>query len=174
MYVEQKILHKCNNDLDNIKLTDDDDTIKNSRYRSIMQYENVRADWSKPQRIPPIRAAINSRYKSKKNINTCNISKSINLSREHNNKERPVPYRGGSPPPIRSYICNKKMTPKVCSKCERNYLSDLNLPEQRCPYCKTVNDNIEIVIDSSVEDGVFSITQEEEEHAILIQKKWRI
>ena len=169
-----KILHKRNNDLDNIKQTDDNDHVKKSRYRSIMQYENVRADWSKPKRFPKIRTTINSRYKSKNNItSTHNISKNINLSREHNNKERPVPYRGGSPPPIRSYICNKKMTPKVCSKCERSYLSDLNLPQQRCPYCKTVNDNVEIVIDSNVENGVFSITREEEDHAILIQKKWR-
>lgn len=169
-----KILSKRNNELDNIKNLDSNETANNSRYRNIMQYENNRGDWSKARQLPRLWNSSKPKQKpGNMSMEISSTSRNINLSTEHNSKDRPVPYRGGSPAPIRSYICNKKMTPKECNKCERSYLSDINCFEDRCPYCKTLNDNVEIVIDSNVNKGVFSITREQEAYAMIIQKKWR-
>lgn len=104
-----------------------------------------------------------------------NIAREINISSEHNCRKRPIPYRGTSPPPARANISNKKMTPKICERCKRNYLLDVNSNDQRCPYCKTKpEDVIEIVIDKNINNKFFSdVKKNQNEHVKYIQKMWR-
>ena len=100
--------------------------------------------------------------------------KRLSISAHHNCIERPIPYRGNSPPPTRSNISNKKMTPKTCKKCERNYLLDINDKNQCCPYCKTRNEDISIIVDNfyDVEKGLSPVNKMEK-YANCIQKHWR-
>lgn len=108
-----------------------------------------------------------------------NIPRRLSLSAEHNCKNRPIPYRGISPPPTRPNICNKKMTPKTCKQCKRSYLLDINNKDQRCPYCKTFQeeDLIELIINkndnTSSKCDSLSPRSNTEEYASYIQKIWR-
>lgn len=91
---------------------------------------------------------------------------------------RSIPYRGISPPPCRpTTISNKKMTPHKCMKCSRSYLLDVNDREQKCPHCKTIqNDNeIEFIINNSKfkRDKSLSPKSKIEEYANHIQRIWR-
>jgi len=109
-----------------------------------------------------------------------NMPRRLSLSAEHNCKNRPIPYRGISPPPTRPNICNKKMTPKTCKQCKRSYLLDINNKDQRCPYCKTLQeeDLIELIIDKNINNisnkyDSLSPTSDIGEYASYIQKIWR-
>lgn len=113
-------------------------------------------------------------------VSANNMPKRLSLSAEHNCKNRPIPYRGISPPPTRPNICNKKMTPKTCKRCQRSYLLDISNKDQHCPYCKAPqeDDLIELIIDknisnSSYKNNVLSPKSEIEEYANYIQKVWR-
>lgn len=102
--------------------------------------------------------------------------KRLSISAIHNSIDRPIPYRGNSPPLSRSNISNKKMTPKVCIKCNRNYLYDINSINQCCPYCKTLQENIKYKNYTSINqvDIENGINEKDIEKCVnCIQKRWR-
>lgn len=138
---------------------------------------------------------IDETFKNKKSVdykdnkNNCKLSnKRLSIAAQHNLMDRQIPYRGNSPPPSRSNICNKKMTPKTCNVCQRNFLLELDNKDQRCPYCKSnINttdyneksnentNNIDCKIDMDIDCEMgLSPQRQIERYANCIQKKWRI
>tara|TARA_Y100000591_G_scaffold269505_1_gene244041 strand:- start:3803 stop:4999 length:1197 start_codon:yes stop_codon:yes gene_type:complete len=107
------------------------------------------------------------------------IARRLSLSAQHNSSTRPVPYRGTSPPPVRSNIVNKKLRPYTCKNCSRNYMLELDSTEQRCPYCKTEhkirNSFNNLMIETrqnDIEQGL-SPKRDIEHFVTHIQSKWR-
>jgi len=107
------------------------------------------------------------------------IARRLSLSAQHNSSTRPVPYRGTSPPPIRSNIINKKLRPYTCKVCSRNYMLELDSTEQRCPYCKTEHksrnsfDNLILEKrETDIEQGL-SPRRDIDHFVTHIQSKWR-
>ena len=99
-------------------------------------------------------------------------------SSSSSSNSRSIPYRGISPPPCRpTTISNKKMAPHTCIRCSRNYLLDVNDREQKCPHCKTIQNNneIELIINNSKfkKDKSLSPKNNIEEYANHIQRIWR-
>ena len=156
-----KILLKRNNELDILSQT----TLNNFRLNPIKSnYKQINLNDD---------SSSNNTDDNKKE-DFVNNKKRMNISAHHNCIERPIPYRGTSPPPNRSNISNKKMTPKTCNKCERNYLLDVNDKYQRCPYCKTLQEELNIIIDEKydIERGLSPINKIEK-YANCIQRHWR-
>ena len=144
--------------------------LKKSGYKHFYQFATDKSDSSSD----------GSDIKTTQKTPPNNMPRRLSLSAEHNCKNRPIPYRGISPPPTRPNICNKKMTPKTCKQCKRSYLLDINNKDQRCPYCKTLQeeDLIELIIDKNINNisnqyNSLSPTSDIEEHASYIQKIWR-
>lgn len=156
-----KILLKRNNELDELSQT----TLNNFRLNPIRpSYKqiNLNDDLSS-----------NNTDDNKEDI--VNNKRRMSISAQHNCIERPIPYRGTSPPPNRSNISNKKMTHRTCKKCERNYLLDINDKNQCCPYCKIPHEEeLNIIIDNNydIEKGLSPINKMEK-YANCIQKHWR-
>ena len=88
--------------------------------------------------------------------------KPCSLTAEHNKKDRPIPYRGGSPPPVRP-IYNKYN--KLCYKCQKTYVTSTQLDGSICPYCSDLNT---IISTNNIE-----IELNKDKYASEIQKRWR-
>jgi len=65
--------------------------------------------------------------------------KKCSLAAEHNKKDRPIPYRGGSPPPPRRMSNNLLVKEHICSICNKIYVTDATTLCTWCPYCNIHN-----------------------------------
>jgi hypothetical protein len=109
--------------------------------------------------------------------------KTCSLTAEHNKKDRPIPYRGGSPPPIRQLNYetrrqnikyeNSLVKERQCIKCYKIYVSDVNRMRTGCPYCNLHNQIISPIAilgnDIILKNNADSCAKA----AIDIQKRWR-
>lgn len=106
-------------------------------------------------------------------LNTKEVRRKFSIISDHNTATRCIPYRGGSPPPVRSNI-NMKIKPINCCKCNREFLLDAKKLEQECPYCKNIckisckEINLESII---IENNSYS--NEHINKCKIIQKHWR-
>lgn len=107
--------------------------------------------------------------------------KRCSLTAEHNKKNRPIPYRGGSPPPTRSQVNKithhtrrKSLLIKehICVKCRKMYITDENVERAACPYCYEHNLHQQNKILSPL-SPLTSRDLNLNKHACDIQKRWR-
>lgn len=130
---------------------------------------------------PAVQAPVDEEANFMEMKNIMERGKRCSLTAEHNKRNRPIPYRGGSPPPIRSHenksnhhVRRKSLLIKehVCVKCKKMYITDEKVERAICPYCYEKNCNLQNTVISSV-SPITSIDLTLNKHACDIQKRWR-
>jgi hypothetical protein len=135
-----------------------------------------------PSTRPPISSAVSYPiYEEEANLSETPRKfvphkKTCSLTAEHNKKERPIPYRGGSPPPTRQFNYetrhqnmkskNSLVKERLCIKCNKIYVIDINIMRTGCPYCDLHN---QVISQIDIHGNSTSYAKA----AIDIQKRWR-